>query len=449
MHILFVAPAYAPFVGGAQTFLRAMARRFVADGYRVTVLTTNARRASDFWQPPGDEPLPRRTEREGVTVIRLPLRYPWPAPYRFGLLRRAGHWLHHSGLPDALQCSLLGYLANYMPPLASLQFKLDQVVPEVDLVQAVDGTWDGLFTAAGHAAHRYGKPFVAVPLVHTGSARIVAHFLMAHQVETYRQADAVLALSQREARRLAGQGVARSRLHVLPMGVDPFSSPISPQKIAAFRCRHNLSGPLVAFVGATTYDKGAFTLLEAIAHLNRNGVDTWLACAGPEQERLADFLSRQPPQTQEILGKRVRLLGIVTEEEKQCLLAACDLLALPSRVDSFGIVLLEAALHAKPVVVANVGGLPETARSNETGLLVPFGNVMALAGALERLLAEPALVERLGSAGRRRVLQGYTWDHTYELLREIYAQIDIPDTHSTGRGITVAAPAGRRSSRDG
>jgi hypothetical protein len=205
MHALFVAPSYTPFIGGAQTFQEAMAHRLVADGWHVTVLATNARHADDFWRPPrSGPPLPDREERDGVCIRRLPL----------------GHWLQASPLPVAIQRPLLGYFAHYMPPLDTLQSIMDDLVCRVDLVQATDATWDGLFVAASRAARRHNRPFVAVPLIHTGSRRITAHFLMAHQIDAYRQAQAVLALSHGEATLLARQGVQMEHLHVLPMGVD-------------------------------------------------------------------------------------------------------------------------------------------------------------------------------------------------------------------------------------
>jgi glycogen(starch) synthase len=116
----------------------------------------------------------------------------------------------------------------------------------------------------------------------------------------------------------------------------------------------------------------------------------------------------------------VRVLGLVNEQTKQNLLAACDLLALPSRVDTFGIVLLEAWLHGKPVIGAQSGGISDLVQPEETGLLVPFEDVTALAAAIRRLLTEPKLAARLGNAGRRKVLKHYTWDQTYQMLLKIY-----------------------------
>jgi glycogen synthase len=277
-----------------------------------------------------------------------------------------------------------------------------------------------------------GKPFVATPLLHTGSAHILAHFTMAHQLATYRQAAAVIVLSQSERELLQSYGVTRERLFQLSMGIDRSGIDTSLENVnlpllAELRDRYNFKQPFVAFLGAATYDKGAFTLVEALLELNRRGTTVDLVCAGPQQEQLQRFIQQIRPHADRLLVQRhVHLLGIVDEPAKQAMLAASTLLALPSRVDSFGIALLEAWQYGKPVVVAAEGGLVETVAHGENGLLVPFGNVKALADALESLLQDPGLAQRMGAKGRSTVTTRYRWDQTYETLLELYAQIQQP-----------------------
>ncbi|OGO05935.1 MAG: hypothetical protein A2Y73_04795 [Chloroflexi bacterium RBG_13_56_8] len=426
IHYLFVIPAYVPFAGGAQTFLQSMAQRLVDDGHRVTILTTNARRMQDFWRPPGKDecPLPREETLEGVQVKRLPLAYPPPAPYLFGILRRASHGLHGSGLSPRLQRPLLRRLSGWMPPLKGGGAAFRRLVSQADLVHAVDSSWDGLFTSAANAAHRYGKPFVAQPLMHLGDARVRAHFQMVHQVDTYRHADALLALSAKEAEALARLAIPQERIYILPMGIDP--PPLGAEHApsdARFRQEHTLQGYVVAFLGANTYDKGAFTLARAVARLNQEGEEVTLVCAGPAREELIAYLQGMPAQERDALRDRVRLLGLVDEGTKHRMLAACDLLALPSQVDAFGIVLLEAWLHAKPVIGADAGGIPELVTPGETGLLVPFGDVQALASAIRKLVTDHGLAARLGAAGRQRTLKHYTWERTYRQLLGVYESV--------------------------
>ncbi len=423
-NILFVTPFYAPFVGGARAFLEASGRRLVTDDYSVTVLTTTARNATDFWRPP-DPALPRLPNREtlhGVSVERVSLSSPRPAPYPFGLLRRASHMLHRTPLPASIQRSLLRSLGRWMPSLPGLDDTFGQLVPNADLVHVVDGSWDGLFTAAAGSAQLHRKPLVAMPLMHLGDTSVGSRFQMAHQVEVYRASDALVALSCLEANAFGELGVPSDRIHVLRMGVDPRWGDQSGHP-ADFRQRYGLRDPVIAFLGAHTYDKGLFTLVRAVARLNGQGIRVQLVSAGPQGEQLIGFAQDQSQQVRDTVRNQVKVLGEVSEQLKHELLAACDMLALPSRVDAFGIVLVEAGLHGKPVVGADAGGIPEVIEQGVTGLLVPFDDESALARAIQKLVTNPRLSARLGAAGRRHVLSRYTWDHTYRSLVEIYLGI--------------------------
>lgn len=422
--VVFVVPCHKPYVSGSVAFVSAMARRLAADGRPVTVLTTNARRASDFWLRPGDAPLPAHEILDGVAVERLALRYPWPAPYAFGIMRRTGHSVARSPLPAVLQRPLLTALARWMPPLVGLRQALSDLIAKAELVCAIESSWDGLFVEAATTAMRLRKPFVAMPLMHLGDASVQAHFQMAHQVDAYRGAKAVLALSAREAGTYERLGVAASRIHRIPMGVDvPSDGLLDPAQGAAFRQARGITRPLVAFLGANTYDKGAFTLALAAAALNEAGDAVDVAFAGPGSDDLRAFLAHQPDAVRAALDGHVHVLGLVDEPAKHALLSACDLLALPSQVDTFGIVLLEAWLHGRPVIGADAGGIPELVRADETGLLVPFGDTDSLARAIRRLVTDRELAERLGAAGRVRTLQEYTWEHTYHALLRVYQAV--------------------------
>ena len=113
----------------------------------------------------------------------------------------------------------------------------------------------------------------------------------------------------------------------------------------------------------------------------------------------------------------------VSDEVRRDALAAASVYAQPSRTDSFGIAYLEAWCYGAPVVGARAGGVPAVIDDGENGLLVPFGDVGALAGALERLLRDGALARRLGASGRAKVLRELTWDAAYGRARAFYRDL--------------------------
>ena len=107
---------------------------------------------------------------------------------------------------------------------------------------------------------------------------------------------------------------------------------------------------------------------------------------------------------------------------------------MPSRTDSFGIVFLEAWANGLPVVAAAAGGVPEVVRHGETGLLVPFGDLDRLTGALLALLSDPARARAMGEAGRPLVERGYTWDDRFATLLDRTRQLVDRASRAARRG---------------
>ena len=110
-------------------------------------------------------------------------------------------------------------------------------------------------------------------------------------------------------------------------------------------------------------------------------------------------------------------LGPLSEEEKRDFFAGIDLFALPSRSDSFGLVLPEAWANAAPCVGYRAGGLPWVIRDGGDGLLVRCGDLEGLAEALARLTTDRTLRQQLGEAGRQRMGE-FDWEVKLRLVRD-------------------------------
>ena len=179
------------------------------------------------------------------------------------------------------------------------------------------------------------------------------------------------------------------------------------------------AGPLVLYICALAYDKGAIPAIEAMRRLWAQGSDATLALIGAPLEQFTRFHAQLPADIQ----ARIRVLPYAPEQTKRDALAAADVFTMPSRTDSFGIAYLEAWCYGLPVVGARAGGVPDVINDGQDGLLAPFGDSAATAAAIGRLLNDGALAARLGAAGKAKVLRELTWEQIYAKVRAVYAEI--------------------------
>ncbi|MEM2872221.1 MAG: glycosyltransferase family 4 protein, partial [Candidatus Caldarchaeum sp.] len=116
----------------------------------------------------------------------------------------------------------------------------------------------------------------------------------------------------------------------------------------------------------------------------------------------------------------VRFVGYIPNQDLNMFYSAADCFVLASLEETFPFALLEAMLYGLPVVSTETWGPSEIVVRGETGLLFKPGDAAGLADALMRVYRDPARSKAMGEAGRRRVLEKYTAENTYRLLRRVY-----------------------------
>lgn len=225
----------------------------------------------------------------------------------------------------------------------------------------------------------------------------------------FRTASSVVVLGPRAAAHLERElGVARTKIHTLPNAV-----PAAP---ATHRTTH--ATPHLVFLGALTERKGIDTLLAALAQPGLLRADWRLTLVGNgDRDRWRDEAAALG------LASRVTIAGWLPGEEARALLASADALILPARQEAMPMVILEAMAASVAVVSTPVGEIAETVLDGTTGLLVPPGDVAALAGAISRLLASPAERAWLGRQGQGRHRALFDLDTYAERLAAIYARV--------------------------
>ncbi len=133
------------------------------------------------------------------------------------------------------------------------------------------------------------------------------------------------------------------------------------------------------------------------------------------------------------LAGRVHFLGRVSDEQLARLYADCDIFVAPSRYESFGLILLEAMMFAKPVVGGDVGGVREIVTDGDSGLLVPPGDATALGEALRSLCRSPDLRHRLGQRARVVYEERFTIERMTRRTNEFYDRLTGRRTSDAGR----------------
>jgi glycosyltransferase involved in cell wall biosynthesis len=227
----------------------------------------------------------------------------------------------------------------------------------------------------------------------------------------------VAAISPAVQRRLLDARVAPERVRLIWSAVDPEALAASaPREALRAELGATPATPCVLVAANLVRRKGVDVLLDAVAALARRAPCVlWIAGDGPERAALEAAAARLG------VADRVRFLG--RRSDVPDLLEACDVFALPSRNEGLGVAALEAMARGRPVVASAVGGLGEAVVANVTGILVPPGDAPALATALERLIADPALARRLGAAGAKRVAEHFRAEQMVAAYEALYREI--------------------------
>jgi glycosyltransferase involved in cell wall biosynthesis len=337
-----------PQAGGAEIHLHEIFGRIAAMGHEVTLLCGG-------WR--GCAP---RVALDGMQVHRVGTRHSFPflaARYDHSTLAESGH---------------------------------DILVEDINKVPLYTTTW-GAPKVVALIPHLFGG--TAFQEVSAPIAAIV--WLAERPIATVYAGAGFHAISESTADDLVERGVRRDRIRVIHPGIDTTRFTPSPAARA--------STPVFTYLGRLKRYKGIEIAIRAFARLAHPTARLDIAGTGDHrpaleaQVRLLD------------LGDRVRFLGFITEEEKLALLRRSWALVFASPKEGWGITNLEAAACGTPVIASASPGLRESVVDGQTGYLVPHGDDAAMAAAMSRVAASPALVAQLGQGGRR-FAETFSWD---------------------------------------
>jgi len=397
MRILHLIHRTWPYHGGAERYVLEHALAGVRRGHESVICSTDAwdmswlvsregrhlRSAGDTWQ--------------GIDIYRTGVVHPPLQNLARAVLRRV------------LPCGKdrFYYPNPFVPGLRKLLGSL----PDFDLIHA-NGMPFMLYNGYYQSRHT-GAALVSVPHANAGEkfrrADALSYFAGC-QPKILRESTFTVAQSPFEAGLFKEMGVPGERVLVLGSGVDPEEfSCADPER---GRASLGLDGPVILCLTAHSDDRGTGNLIKACRQLAASGREFTLVLAGPVMPDAEAFIEEAAGEDN--LSRRIVVTGPVSQMERIDLIAAADIVVLPSRLDCFGIILLEGWLCGKPVIGCWSGAMPDLIEDGIDGLLASWGDIPALSRNMGVLLDRPDLRMSMGDAGRRKVLAGYTWEKVTE-----------------------------------
>ena len=391
-----------PHSGGQGIYVRALSRELTALGHRVEVLS--------------GQPYPELDEGVALTPLPSldlyrepdPFRTPRPSEFRNRIDVLEWATMCTAGFPEPMTFTLRA-ARNLLPRAA-----------EFDLVHDNQSLGRGLLRLV-----RAGVPTLATihhPIAIDRRLELAATSSLRRRLTLHRwygftgmqsrvaaRLDAVTTVSENSRRDIATEmGLAPEGIEVIPVGIDPdeFTPPPAGQP--------RDPDSVLVITSADVALKGLVHLLEALAKLRterpvRLTVVGTARPGGPAEAAL-DRLA---------LRDAVRFTGPVPQAELIDLLQRASVVAIPSLYEGFSLPAVEAMACATPLVTTDAGALPEVVGS-QAGLRVRAGDVGELTAALQLVLDSPGLADQLGRAGRRRVLENYTWRATAQRTADWY-----------------------------
>lgn len=414
MRFVHVNHRYAPYVGGSERYMQEVSTMLAATGHDVSVVTSDASDLEYFWDSSRKAiEAPAREDRCGVDVRRVNVRHFPMSPFVFqGSRRLMGE---ASRLP--LPARPFESLSSKLPRMPGLAAAIEDIGPP-DLIHAANLGLEGLAVTAERQARRHDVPFLMTPFIHLGRSKDRAakrYISMPHQRKLLHMASHIIVMTHIEANFVTSLDIRPERVTISGVGIN--LDEVCGGDAQRFQRKHGIKGALIGTAGAVAFDKGSKDLVLAVIELRRRGQAVELALAGPRLRQFDEWFEGMDDEAKQ----GIHLLGFISPDEKRDMLAALDVLAMPSRTESFGIAYLEGWANRKPVLAARAGAVPELVRDGENGILVEFGDVAEIANGILDLLSSPATAERMGDAGYALTTTRFTWPLVMERVRGAYS----------------------------
>jgi glycosyltransferase involved in cell wall biosynthesis len=401
---------YPPALGGSEAYFARLSRYLVQHGDAVTVWTTTAVDLEGFWTTRGRCLRPGVRMEDGVEVRR------------HGLLRLPDHTRVLKALSFVPYPPWQCLTVSCNPIARRMWLDAGRSTERFDVVHASAFPYGWPLACGLRLARRLGVPFLLTPFVHLGDPedphdRTRRAYTSPAMMYLAHAADRIFVQTEGERLALLERRIPPGRLVLQGMGLDREGCLGGDRRQVRKEWGAAADDVVVGHLANNSREKGTVDLLRAAEGAWRGGARFQVVLAGPAMPNFESFWRHYRPTGQ------VRRLGVLDAEQKRDFFAGIDVFALPSRSDSFGLVLLEAWANGAPVIGYRAGGIGWVIHDGSDGLLVRCGDIPGLANALRTLAGDPALRRRLGETGRQRTETEFDWDEKLALVRRVYEEV--------------------------
>jgi len=369
MRILCVTQRYFPAIGGAENLIKTYLD-FLSLKHDVTVFTSNSLSIDSFW-------------RENDSII---------PDTKLDYLVNRFDVLIPSKIQNDRNLQLLPLLSNYPGPfMPDLWIELLSKEIQYDLIIVTAFPYDHVIPAF-IAAKKWKIPIIVMPLIHDEFPEL---FLTGMRLSLLSCANTILVLSQNEKKILVDLGIDNGVIHQIIPYIKQKKKP-DKQQVTLFKNQHNLTNKkIVLFIGARSSVKGLIDLLQSMKKIWKMRNDVILLLVGPPTKEYENYFGNLSKN----FKKNIIDLGITDEKTKDLAFESCDLFVLPSKSESFGLVLIESWIYKKPVIGCDISSTRELINHMENGMLVSFGDVDGIYKNILTLLDDNKMAENMGKAG--------------------------------------------------
>ncbi len=376
MKILCVIQRFFPVIGGSElltkTFMDHLSKK-----HQITIYTTNAFDIKSFWDKNA------KKIKNNNSVNYEIKRFDFLVPSQIA----------HNDKLEKFPIS-----SNYPGPFSPKMWtELVSKQIDYDLIYVTSFPYDHILPAYV-AARKWNIPIIITPFIHQGFPEL---YFTSVKLSILNNSNGIFVISESEKNILKKYGIDENKISII--------SPVLPEQkdfckdTEKFRKKFSIpsDSKIILFVGSKSFSKGIIHLMESMTVVWKNHDDVILLLIGPDSKEFIDYFSNLPKSHK----SKIINLGTVDDETKTNAYFACDIFAMPSKSESFGLVYLEAWLQGKPVIGCNISPISDIIENKENGLLVDFGNTTQIGNAILHLIDNPKICKKYGKSGKKKILE--------------------------------------------